>query len=246
MILLKMLYYYLFPLREDPLIRAILEQRQPYFQALQANEKTRFARRVGYFLQFMRFSSPANLRLTAEMKILIAGAAIQLTFGLRRYLFRYYRKLMVMPGLYTLSGFQENFIGHVDKSNRSITLSWPGVQLGYEIRDDAHNVALHEMAHAILFENTLRLEFNEFFSRVNFDSWLLEAETQFLKNQNRPNILLSEYADKNLMEMFAVSIETFFEKPDMFKKHLPGLFNALVQLLKQDPGQAENPCNRVH
>ena len=57
------------------------------------------------------------------------------------------------------------------------------------------------------------------------------GENRFLKN----------YGGKNMQEMFAVCIETFFEKPDEFRYQLPELFDSICELLNQDPTLRENP-----
>ena len=227
----------------EPKLDSALYLLFPYYRALKTSEKKRFSKRVSHFLMVMKFRGKGGIILTDQMKMLIAGAAIQMTFGLRKYLFSYYRRIYIMPDIYNIPELKEKLIGHVNKSRRSITLSWPGVRWGFEVGDDAHNVVLHEMAHVILFENTLRLRMNEFFSRLNWEHWLEEAEKEFILNQHRPNVLLSEYADKNLMEMFAVAIETFFEQPGKFKRHLPRLYDSLVKLLMQDPTNAADPCH---
>lgn len=218
-----------------------MESSSNYYLQLEKEQKKLFLKRIQLFLRFIRFESSSDLPVSEEMKVVIAAAAIQLTFGLRRFIFAYYTKILVRAGIYIIPEFPDRLVGHVDKSRRTITLSWPNTQFGFKVPDDAHNVALHEMAHVILFENTLRLRFNEFFSRPHWDYWMSHAEKQFMINQKRKNVLLAEYADRDLVEMFAVSVETFFEQPDKFKSALPELYKALVLLLKQDPGKKANP-----
>jgi Mlc titration factor MtfA (ptsG expression regulator) len=47
--------------------------------------------------------------------------------------------------------------------------------------------------------------------------------------------LLDKYAATNYQEFWAVCIETFFERPEEFKKQMPNLYFALCHLLNQDP-----------
>lgn len=212
-----------------------------YFSLLAPGEKLRFLYRVQLLGRFIHFEAKPGIRLSIEMKLMILSAIVQLTFGLKRFIFAYYQKIILEPGLYRMPDYREKFLGHVDKRSRTVTLSWPYTRYGFAVNDDAHNVALHEMAHVILFENTLRLRTNSFFTYQDWEYWLSKAEPRFILNQKAKNILLSEYADKNLMEMFAVSVETFFEKPDEFKSELPELYNALVRLLRQDPTNQSDP-----
>lgn len=242
---IKLWWFRLFPPNPGEETYRILESNSTYYQHLSPNEKNRFAARLVLFLKIIHFQAGRNFRVTLEMKIIIAAAAIQVTFGLKRYLFKYFRRIIVQPNQYQIPELRENLLGHVDKNRRTITLSWPNTEYGFHIPDDAHNVALHEMAHVILFENSLRLRVHEFFTRPHWEYWLEKAEPQFMLNQNRKNILLKEYADNNMMEMFAVSVETFFEQSEPFKKSLPELYKALVQLFQQDPSNATNPRDIV-
>ena len=103
------------------------------------------------------------------------------------------------------------------------------------------NVALHEMAHCLEKENQMRIVFQQFF---NHDDWIKWAESAALKlediRQNK-NVLINSYGGKNMQEMFAVCVETFFEKPEEFKSHLPILYQRMCDLLQQDPTMKENP-----
>jgi Mlc titration factor MtfA (ptsG expression regulator) len=230
-----------FPIPVEEETNKLLEKHSAYYKGLALEEKQRFAARVVLFLKFIRFEGGRNFQVTREMKLIIAAAAIQVTFGLKRYIFHFFRRIIIQPDLYRIPEYNENLLGHVDKTRRTITLSWPNTEYGFMVPNDAHNVALHEIAHVILFENSLRSRVNEFFSRPHWDHWLEKAEPQFILNQHRKNVLLKEYADNNLMEMFAVSIETFFEQSQQFKKSLPELYSALVQLLQQDPSNPIDP-----
>ena len=238
---LQLLYFKFFPPKTDPEIRDILNVHSSYFQNLEEAEKERFISRVVLFQKFVRFRSASRYSISKSMKIIIASAAIQLTFGLKRFIFRYYKNILVFPGQYKIPEYSENLLGHVDKQRRTISMSWPSITFGFEVPDDAHNVALHEMAHVILFENTLRLSFNEFFSRVNWDLWLEVAGRRFIWLQTNRSPVLKPYAARNLMEMFAVSVETFFEKPEQFQKHLPQLYAAMSRLLMQNPLNEKKP-----
>jgi Mlc titration factor MtfA (ptsG expression regulator) len=237
----KLYWHTIFPPSPDQEIIDILEKNFTYYSALITPEKKRFENRLLLLLNFIEFKSSTSEPVTKEMKTIVAGALVQLTFGLKRYILKYFKTIIIQPGLYNIPELKEKLLGHVDKSKKTITLSWPNTSYGFQVSNDAHNVALHELAHVLLFENTMRLGFEEFFSRTNWTRWLERAEDEFIKNQSRKNILLSEYADRNLLEMFSVSVENFFEKADEFREVLPELYDSLVNLLKQDPANSSNP-----
>ena len=47
-----------------------------------------------------------------------------------------------------------------------------------------------------------------------------------------------------MMELFAVCMECFFEQPQLFSSHVPGLYQLMTKLLKQDPTKPSNPLMR--
>jgi Mlc titration factor MtfA (ptsG expression regulator) len=238
---LRIGWYRLFPPGKDPDLEKELVRLSAYYLKLETHEKERFHQRLMLLRKIIRFRAKPGISVSEEMRITILAAIIQLTFGLKRFVFSYFRTIILEPGLYRIPQYREEFLGHVDRLNKTITLSWPNARYGFAVADDAHNVVLHEMAHVILFENTMRFEYTEFFDRKDWDNWLLLAQPLFIHNQGRKNTLLAEYADKNLMEMFAVSVETFFERPTAFKTELPELYHTLVRLLRQDPTNPGKP-----
>jgi len=238
---LRLAFYGLFPPKAVKGTVEALDRYSSYYRYLSQPEKERFLRRLYLFLRFVRFHSAPGLVLDERMKIIIAGAAVQFTFGLRRFIFRHYQTIQLMPNQYHIPEFSADLLGHVDRNRRTITMSWPSLEHSFLVPDDAFNVALHEISHVILFENTLRFRYEEFFSRISWDEWNLEAEKKWKFMQYHKSRVLREYAGKNMLELFAVSIETFFEQPELFKKHLPRLYGALSRLLKQDPTNRAEP-----
>lgn len=122
----------------------------PYFNRLSVTEKERFIRRVFYFRQRKQFHFH-GVEPRPEIPVLISAAAVQLTFGLRRYQLPYFRHIHILADAYPLQDHQGLFIGHVDR--QQICLSWKHFLEGYADATDNVNVAIHEMAHALQFEN---------------------------------------------------------------------------------------------
>jgi len=53
--------------------------------------------------------------------------------------------------------------------------------------------------------------------------------------------IYSEYADTDLQEFWAESVEIFFEKPNNLKENYPSVYEAIKILLNQDPLNTVNP-----
>ena len=174
------------------------------------------------------------------MKILITSALIQITFGLDNYTLRRFKTILVVPNTY---GFQQYdaLLGHVDFDQNKIVMSWPSVQEGFIIPNDAFNVALHELAHALQEEKTKSFLFSNFFSAFKMNRWEEEGLKELYKIRQKRHQFLSDYAGINMKELFATCMECFFEQSEKFKIKVPRLYQLMTDLLKQDPTQKDNP-----
>jgi hypothetical protein len=172
------------------------------------------------------------------MPVLISAAAIQLTFGLKKYLLPNFDFIHVYPQEFmrvreNICFLEGNVSGH------SINLSWKHFLQGYANPVDGQNVGLHELAHALYYQT--------FIVEENVDPGFRDTFNDFNSNGNKVfnqellpgNDLYSEYALTNFQEFWAESAEIFFEKPAAMKNTYPQLYDAMQMLLNQDP------CNRI-
>ena len=106
---------------------------------------------------------------------------------------------------------------------------------GFLHAEDAVNLGLHEMAHALRLENMIRNEEFGFFERatlMKFDAW---AQRICYDLETLNATFFRPYACTDTHEFFSVAVENFFERSTRFKEELPELYTILVQLLRQDP-----------
>lgn len=219
----------------------VLSKYNPYYSGLSEELQGRFRKRVFITNKFLTYSAHKFSGVSETMKIIIASALIQITFGLKLYTFTRFNKVYVVP--YDSYKFMEheNIVGHVDYHANIIAVSWPAVKSGFIIPDDAYNVALHEVAHAIQEENKMIKWSAEFFDSHHLREWEKEAIKKYTIINAKEHKFLKTYGGKNMLEMFAVCVETFFEQPDEFKVKLPELYLTLVNLFKQDPTNRSHP-----
>jgi len=217
-----------------------------YYNALNSDLKETFLERIHFSSKFIDFKPVDFDEVSEEMKVIITSALIQITFGLENYVLNKFSTLYVVPSTYYNFGSYKNLLGHVDFDAMCIVISWPSVQDGFIIPDDATNVALHELAHAIQEEDRIRTMGNKFFNSYKMETWENEAVKKLALIQAKENLFLKNYGGNNMLELLAVSIEAFFEKPVEFKEKLPKLFEKLAALLNQDPTKGENPILVKH
>ncbi len=237
--ILRIFYYSKIKLDIPPQYHLILMEYSDYYKGLSQPLKVRFLKRLVISKKFLNFQAVQFPMVTDEMSVLITSALIQMTFGLRRYVLKRFKTIFVVPNTYSFAQYPA-LLGHVDHDKNVIAMSWPAIKKGYIIPDDAMNVALHELAHAIQGEHQKNLFYNKFFSRTKKIKWSKEGLLEIYRiRQNKS--YLREYAGQNLSELFAVSMECFFEQPDMFKKNVPKLYVLMAKLLNQDPVNKKYP-----
>lgn len=219
----------------------ILLEYSSYYKGLHTPLKEKFRLRLFQLLNILSFSSPKLPQVTREMRAVIGSSIIEITFGMSSYLPVRFTTIIVLPYRYMYPGYGEPFLGHIDYAKRALFFSWNDVKQGYKIPDDAVNVALHEMAHVLEAENRFRPIFDRFFHRVDWIRWAQVAYEKMHRIRAGHNAFLKDYGGLNMTEMFAVCIETFFEKPAAFKETLPEIYQTMTTLLGQDPTRRGNP-----
>ncbi len=235
--MLQQLWYSFFPPKIPKEYETILLQHSSYYAHLNPSLKKLFLKRLSILIHSLHFVSEKNIQVTQEMKILIGSAFIQITFGLKKYLLYNFKTIFIAPRKYTYKGMNQLIAGDVNPRKKLISLSWPSVIKGFEIEDDAVNIALHEISHSIDFENHIYPVFDP----IHWNNWLKEGQKELLEIQNNEDPFLGKYAGQNMKELFARSIEFFFEQPLEFKTQRPHLFLLIQQLLQQNPLNKNHP-----
>jgi Mlc titration factor MtfA (ptsG expression regulator) len=232
-------------LKDDSAGKAVMEiqydqwlsRYNPYYHSLPDDLKKRFLKRTIAF----RLSKEFHYHFLQEeeyIPVVISGAAVQLTFGLRNFLIEYFTVINVIKKEYLVPGRDEILEGHVRA--HSINFSWSSFLEGYENYSDAENVGLHEMAHTISFDFLYGNHENRNMAFINrFHEYIHEARPVFKELRQGKNDILDEYGRLNVEEFWAVSIETFFENALVFKDKMPALYHAICEVLNQDPLREE-------
>ena len=206
-----------------------------YFNDLSPELKEKFVKRT------YRFKSDKNfhyigLEKNEDIAILVSASAIQVTFGLDNYMMSYFKDIYVLSDAYQMDNEEELYIGHVAPDG--IYLSFKHFLYGYSQKNksDNVNVAVHEMSHALLYNNFFaQYGATDSHFRLNYEKFS-SSTGPILANviANRRSYLRS-YAFSNLHEFWAVSVEAFFDNPAGLKLNMPELYDALCRVLNQDP-----------
>ncbi len=210
-----------------------LNKFNPYYHSLRSALKEVFLYRVAVFMQSKKFKFH-SLPEEEYLPVLISGAAVQLTFGVQKFSMDFFQVIHVIPKEYNLLIDYETCNGHVSKSG--IYIAWNHFLEGYNNYTDSINVGLHEMAHAVSFDVFLgEQDDHDFQYRKRLEMFVETGRPVFRAMRQGSSHLLDEYGATNFDEFRAVCIETFFENTAAFKKNEPILYQAVCNLLNQDP-----------
>jgi len=180
--------------------------------------------------------------ISPEMKTLIAGAAIQITFGYPGIYFEHFWKIILYETDYYSKITQYYHQGEVN-TRGFIILTWRKFKEGFDQDTSGRNLGLHEMAHALKIENTILNQEYNFLDDTDLKRFNALAKDEMSHIRNGGSKFFRDYAGTNIHEFFAVSIENFFERPHNFYEYNPKLYNVMVDLLKQNPRSKHPPSN---
>lgn len=214
--------------------RALLSKYAISYQRAHAKDRHRMERIVATFVNDKEWVG-AGVQVAEAMKVMISACAAQLLVGHPDLVLEHFDKIIVYPDTYRNHRSGRMHEGEVRPATGTIVISWDDFVNGYAHTHDAHNVGLHELAHALWFENTIANGEDNFLNPVFLRRWneLAGAEIRSIKAGHAS--FFRDYAGTNEAEFFAVAAEYFFERPLEFREALPQLYAVLCSLLKQDP-----------
>jgi len=217
-----------------PKRKAILNKYFFYYRQLSRQDQKKFEERVNRFLYSKNFIG-RSIEVTDEMKVLISATAILLTFGLPMITLAHFDKILMYPDEYYSRINRSYHLGEVNPRLGIIILSWRHFVEGFVDNQDGRNLAFHEMAHAVHFENQIRNEEYDFLDSDMLSHWDKLAAQEIENIRSNADHFLRDYAGTNQHEFFAVAVEYFFESGELFREQLPRLYKTMVLLLNQDP-----------
>jgi Mlc titration factor MtfA (ptsG expression regulator) len=225
------IHWYPVPKKVIPFQRQILEREFSFYRKLSDKRKVYFEHRVKSFLMNYQFHGK-DISVTEEMKVMIAGTYVMLTFGMRFYLTPLFRKIIIYPGQYTSVITQQNHKGEFNLRLKAVVFSWEDFLSGHNTTNDNVNLGLHEFAHVLHFHSkktngdpNASIFYDEFNEIVKYyDDAALSLE---LVQRG----YFREYAYENKFEFLAVLLEHFFESPQVFRKEYPELYERVKKMI---------------
>ncbi len=229
----KPLFVYFHPikkkLKSDK--KKILEAEFTFYNQLFNKKKAYFEHRVKTFIHHYEFIGKENLVVTNEMKILIAGSYVMLTFGMRHFKTDLFDKIIIFPSYYYSSVTGKNHKGEFNPRMKAVVFSWEDFKVGHESTTDNINLGLHEFSHVLHF-HCLR---NNDASAVIFQDAFEKVIKYYTDPELNKNLIdkayLRQYAYENKFEFISVVLEHFFETPQKFELEFPDLYNDVKTMI---------------
>jgi Mlc titration factor MtfA (ptsG expression regulator) len=211
----------------------VLHKHIDYYRNLSPAAKAKFLDRINRFIYSKKFIGKEGFEVNLENQVLISAAAIQLTFGLKKFTLSAFERIYIYPDAFYFKQTKQFHKGNAGTTD-FINLSYKHFMEGYVNANDKINLGLHEMTHALEFTFLFGDNYDYLFADF-YDSWAKREEIEFESMKLGKEHFLRKYAKANIHEFFAVAVEHFFEAPREFKDTAPELYYRLCALLNQDP-----------
>lgn len=227
-------HFYLFPKKLSYSEKQILNNQFDFYKKLSEKNKVYFEHRVATFIKNYPFYGKNELKVSEEMKVLIAATAVMLTFGMRKYLFTVIDKIIIYPDVYYSMISREYHKGEFNPGMKAIVFSWNDFVEGFRDESDNLNLGLHEFGHVLHYQGLRSSDTSATIFAVTYE----EIMEQVKYPPNRMRLEKSDYfriyAYTNEFEFIAVILEHFFETPDRFKMEFPQLFDKVKVMINFD------------
>ncbi len=213
-------------------------ERIRFYRLLDDAGQAKFAHRVQLLLAEYDFEAVGGT-LDDEIRVLaVAGAAV-LVHHLDDAELPARRSILIYP-----DSFDDDYGGH-GKGNilgmvhrqGPIIFSSKSLRRGWKSDTDGHNVSIHEWAHVLDLMDGYADGVPDVSDQSGWDETVKEELLRVRKGRS----VLRDYAGTNRAELFAVSVEVFFERPRKLADRHPELYERMVKFFGVDPCQAEPP-----
>lgn len=227
------IYFYPFPKKLEPNQKKILLDEFLFYDGLSKKKQKYFEHRVKTVVNNYQFIGNEGIEVTDEMKIIIAGTYVMLTFGMRHYLVTLFTKIILYPSIYYSKSNDQNHKGEFNPMMKAIVFSWEDFLLGHKTANDNLNLGVHEFSHVLHFHC---LKSNDPSAIIFYDEFTKISNYFFdinLNNQLVETGYFRDYAYTNQFEFLAVVLEHYFETPMEFRLQFPELYSYVSKMLNQ-------------
>lgn len=229
---------------------AILRRNMPAYRRMPGDSRERLERKVMRFLSEKTFEACGGLRrVTDEMAVTIAGHACLLIVGRAGdAAYPWLSTVLVYPDSFhsaaeareagpegVRSGGGEARVGESD-ARGAVALSWLEIRNNVAFAGNGRNVILHEFAHQLDGEDAAVDGAPWLASPAAREAWRRDMGAAYAAlRETGEHGVLDPYGAREPAELFAVSVEAFFEDARRFREAHPDLHAHFVKYFGVDP-----------
>ncbi|GAA4765527.1 MULTISPECIES: zinc-dependent peptidase [Flavobacterium] len=217
-------HFYPLPKKLNDSHKKLISDNYSFYRKLSDRRKKYFEHRVAVFIQKYDFKGNGGLVITDEMKVLIASTSVKLTFGMRRFIYTVFDKIILYPDIYYSEMNDLYHKGEFNPRYKALVFSWKHFKEGLDVSNDNLNLGLHEFSHTLHFQCLKNSSVSNDIYVENYQKLVSDISKSNYKDKIRDSEYFREYAFTNELEFIAVILENFFETPDKFKNDFPELF----------------------
>lgn len=221
-------------------ISGILKKRVLYYQRLSKPNQRDFEKRVLQFLSETKIKG-IGVEVNDDDRVLVAAGAIIPVFGFPGWEYTNLSEVLLYPNSFNENfetrGDGRNILGMVGWGymNGTMTLSKPSLHLGFSNQTDKMNVGIHEFVHLIdKLDGAVDGVPDYLMDKAYAMPWL-EMMHKEMERMQEDESDINPYGLTNEAEFYSVASEYFFERPALFQRKHPKLYEALSAVFKQDP-----------
>lgn len=224
-------HFYLFPKKISEEEQFILRQNFKFYNSLSENKKKYFHHRLAVFYESYPFIPREDFKINKEVKVLIGGTYVMLTFGMRKYIVDVFDKILIYPEEYSSLLTEEYHKGEFNPMLKAVVFSWKDFYDGHKTDNNNLNLGLHEFSHVIHYHSLKSEDASSRSFKKYYEIIIREVNHQPNKKRLFDSNYFRIYAFTNSFEFISVIIEHYFETPHQFKKEFPELFSNVSKLL---------------
>lgn len=227
------------PQPEADVQRKVLQQHVPFYQKLDALEKSEFERRINNFLGRVRIKG-VDVKIDDRDKIFVAAAAIIPIFAFKTWEYRNIHDVLIYPATFNKSfktnGPERDVLGMVGNGamENLMILSLPELQNSFLDSDSKSSAAIHEFVHLVDKDDGTTDGCPNFLLAHKYAVPWLKRMHQEIALILTGKSDINPYGATNEAEFLAVAAEYFFKQPELMQTKHPELFAALQQIFATD------------
>lgn len=223
-------------------VSGVLKKKVQFYQELDKPGKRKFEKRVKAFLKRVSIKG-VDTGVNDEDRILVAASAMIPVFGFPEWEYSNLSEVLLYPNTFNKNfeteGKERNVLGMVGWGfmNGTMTLSKPSLHMGFSNKTDKHNVGIHEFVHLIDKLDGATDGVPDYLVDKAYAMPWLEMMHNEMEKIREDDSDINPYGLTNEAEFYSVASEYFFERPGLFKKKHPKIYEVLTKIFKQDPAK---------